>query len=62
MFNSLLLKLFVLLNVVRKCDSAGSAFQNQKYFKKVTSHGKYNTTMYIGWVAIGIVQRIDFTY
>ncbi len=47
-----LLKRFALFIVVSECQLAESSSQNQKYFIKVRSHGKY-AIMYTctGWVA-----------
>ena len=50
--NLLLLKCFALFIVVSQSHLVESTSQNQKYFKKVKSHGKYNLIMFIVWFAV----------
>ena len=50
--NLLLLKCFALFIVVSQYHLVESTSQNQKYFKKVKSHGKYNLIMFIVWFAV----------
>ena len=60
MLNLWLLKLFALFIMVSQYNLAEPTLQNQKYFKKVRSRGKYDTIIDIGWAICVDRRRIKF--